>query len=119
MTVTDAMVSAALGALSSNIHPGGCDCAACRMSMRAALEAAQAAAWQPIESAPREPLNHMGEGPTILLLGTYSSNGGPETVRTGHWKAARTNAWCDTELGRCPYQPKAWMPLPKSQEPTP
>ena len=51
--------------------------------------------WQPISTAPKEPLNSYGEGPTILLAGGFMRDGVP-SVRTGHWKAVRTNAWCDT-----------------------
>lgn len=68
--------------------------------------------WQPIETAPKGPLNIVAEGPTILLCGGFTNNRVP-AVRTGHWKAARTNAWCDTALGRCSMQPTHWMPLPK------
>ena len=74
---------------------------------------ADAHGWQPIETAPREPFDKYGheEGPTILLCGGFMDAGRP-TVRTGHWKGRRTNAWCDTALGRCPKMPTHWMPLP-------
>ncbi len=56
-----------------------------------------------------DPLSEFDEeGPTILLWGGFSGG----SVRTGHWKAKRTNAWCDTALGRCPRTPSHWMPLP-------
>lgn len=69
--------------------------------------------WQPIETAPREPVNVFGEGPTILLCGGFNSGPGIPSVRTGHWNAARTNSWCDTALGRCALEPTHWQPLPK------
>jgi len=74
-----------------------------------------ATGWQPIKTAPREPLNILGEGPTVLLAGGFS---GEATVRTGHWKAVRTNGWCDTALGRFPYSPTHWRPLPDLPEET-
>jgi len=64
--------------------------------------------WQPIETAPKAPLDSLGEGPSIILFGGFSGN----SVRTGHWKAAKTNSWCDTLLGRTPRPPTHWMPLP-------
>lgn len=69
--------------------------------------------WQPIETAPREPFDKYGheEGPTILICGGFMDACRP-AVRTGHWKGRRTNAWCDTALGRCPKMPTHWMPLP-------
>lgn len=66
--------------------------------------------WMPIETAPKEPLSRfVEEGPSILLFGGYSGG----TIRTGYWKAKRTNAWCDTALGRTPLTPTHWQPLPK------
>lgn len=68
-------------------------------------------AWLPIETAPRAPWNAYGEGQTILLCGGFIQEGKP-FVGTGYWKAARTNFWCYTKLGRCPFKPSGWMPLP-------
>ena len=66
--------------------------------------------WMPIETAPKEPLSkYTQEGPTILLYGGFSGH----TPRTGHWKAARTNAWRDTALGTFQSSPTHWQPLPK------
>ena len=71
--------------------------------------------WQPIETAPKEPRNSYSpeEGPTILLYGGFTDTRGGFSVRTGHWKEARTKQWCDTALGRCPLMPTHWMPLPE------
>ena len=69
--------------------------------------------WKPIETAPKEPLNFLGEGPQIILLGGFRNEDGGPSVRTGSWKAARTNTWVDTALGRCPMVPTHWMHLPK------
>lgn len=73
----------------------------------------QSTGWQPIETAPKEPTNILGEGPRILLCGGFLNGDGTPAVRTGHWKAARTNFWCDTALGRCADAPTHWMPLPE------
>jgi len=106
----DAAVEAAVSAFHAPLH---------NMTvldrMRAALLAADRAAWQDISTAPRSPLSY-DEGPTVLLLGGFVSDGKP-TVRTGHWKAARTNTWCDTVLGRCPRTPTHWRPLPADPAP--
>ncbi|MDU7523504.1 MAG: DUF262 domain-containing protein [Roseomonas mucosa] len=69
--------------------------------------------WLPMSMAPWEPLNGLGHGPEIILLGGFTDGKtGKPSVRTGHWKGLRTNDWCDTALGRCPQQPIAWMPKP-------
>lgn len=81
--------------------------------------AASPAGWQPIESAPRSPLNRSGEGPTILLCGGFYNEAGKPAVHTGRWKGLRTNAWCDTALGRCSLTPTHWMPLPAPPERAP
>lgn len=73
--------------------------------------------WQPIATAPKEPLTPLNEGPTILLAGGFIDHRGRKSVRTGYWKAAHTNAWCDVGYGwRCPRSPTHWQPLPEPPE---
>ena len=69
--------------------------------------------WRDIETAPKGPLNKYLHGPTILLVGGFSAVDGRSPVTTGYWKAARTNAWCDTRLGKFPLTPTHWMKLPE------
>lgn len=79
------------------------------MAAADAIKAAKDEGWQPIETAPRAPLSEfLEEGPTILLYGGFSDG----NARTGHWKAKKTNAWCDTAVGRMPKAPTHWRPLP-------
>ena len=71
--ITDAMVEAAVDAFER------CDDGAAHIDdkIRTALEAADAAAWQPIETAPKDR--------THILVGTFPAAPGHVTITTAHW----------------------------------
>lgn len=113
--MSDPRIEAAARALCDReIGPGlwmriGSDGAAnFRAAARAALEAADAAAWQPIESAPKDGRRvllvvHVGTDP-FVLEGYYEADGERGWYQANtHW----TDAWDGSVL------PTLWCPLPE------
>ena len=74
--------------------------------IRRALEAAEAAAWEPIETAPKD-------GPRILVEGPHS-RGGTYIETTDYWGGKWSIEWMDGYGA-----PTRWRPLPAPpKEPT-
>ncbi len=65
--------------------------------------------WQPIETAPKD-------GTTILIC-----KPGMKTPWMAKWEEMRRapDRWSAIGLGRCPFDPTHWMPLPSPPEDKP
>ncbi|NGX99137.1 MAG: hypothetical protein G4V63_29225 [Candidatus Afipia apatlaquensis] len=107
MTPTEDMVRVAQRAYTDALIEGG-------LPMRAALTAALAAMWQPIETAPKD-------GTEIFLFTRHEADDyfqeSFDASQTGHWDEGnhrpgtvwhREPGWALQKIG----EPKAWMPLP-------
>ena len=62
--------------------------------------------WQPMETAPKEPLNALGEGPRILTCSALGE------MHVSHWKAGRVRAWRIVFTSYDP-KPKWWQHRPE------
>lgn len=113
MTYTYAEVNAAIAAYAKRFRAGGFYCH--RQAMKVALEAAAAARWQPIESAPKDGtiIDVWLDGCSKDDMEFYCTKG---TYRSPGWSWVRGKFRPCGGLGvQVPtfVYPTHWMPLPK------
>lgn len=83
-----------------------------RDQLAAALEAARADGWQPIETAPKPDIGADGFGERLLLV-VDCGDGTIPSVRRGYWEG--TDWYLDCCIGldtACGYRVTHWRPLP-------
>jgi len=114
MTITDQMVEAALQAYCGQDHQLDFGVLPDYIAaMRAALEAADAAAWQPIETAPMD-------GGAVLCwpfvyFGLFEGRGEQEIV-VGYF--SDDDWWCENAPTAKRFEPTHWRPLPAAPKET-
>lgn len=112
--ITDQMVEAALQAYCGQDHQ--LDFGALPdhfAAMRAALEAAEATAWQPIETAPRDGSQYLLYFPNGDVWGVYYDSEGT----ADWWPPGLDNARnCATQNRVIANEPTHWRPLPAASK---
>jgi hypothetical protein len=117
--ITDQMLDAAENAYLDNL-PQGADRVVYTAAMRAALEAAERAAWRPIEEAPTT--DPSGESPDVHFLVPdnpewfdWREHRPPLVMALRHHYQGRTFVCADNGEGFFP-EPTHFRPLPKGPE---
>ena len=105
--ITDAMVEAAARALAERWRVNAENWHYYETHAKAALEAADAAAWQPIETAPHNQ--------RIVL----QQNGSPpnDEIAIAWWDRSDDQFYYAPQGGVVPWTPTHWRPLPEPPQP--